>query len=594
MTTTATLATAGLAGLQQILAPSTKDLNANPSATTVDEKLRLLAVLNSMQKILLDDVAHAVSSSPARSVFLALLTEDLARTAGRAQIVEAGKLEETEAHTLREEPLALLHEAHRGLAAFIGGSISLPGDHRNAPGTKMLFKDATDLLKDQLHLSFAQAKHRVIVHDLLLPRAGFNGAVLPPHFGQLASVFNDGSADPHEVALAARRMLALQPGIDAQQDPAATAESIEQQLAESLEDRNPSGTAQLFKRISAELDASALERSEAEMEAHIGLRYKGKQPRGFIWELCTDLRGHAMLQTLSDQLSNPRSAFGRDTTPPDGEGNGQQSGESSGEQPELPGLSNESLFPVAPPVPAWAVDPDMPEDQRPRAGFADVGRPGTAEDQMPGLQLQPGEAPAAARERLKARSLLRFLFDSARFVADGDQEASPDLPMRPNVELIVTISWDSLIGKLNDPGLTSHNHLVSAGYARRLACSANVIPAVLGTESQPLDLGRTQRFFNRAQRRAMMLRDIGCINPGCSMAGHRCEANHIKPWYLGGETNLANSALLCPACHASFHAGHFKIVVVNSIPYVLQNKALDPEQRLRRNWIFHPSAKAIG
>ena len=343
MTTTATLATAGLAGLQQILAPSTKGPDANPSATTVDEKLRLLAVLNSMQKILLDDVAHAVSSSPARSVFLALLTEDLARTAGRAQIVAAGKLEETEAHTLREEPLALLHQAHRGLAAFIGGSISLPGDHRNAPGTKMLFKDATDLLKDQLHLSFAQAKHRIIVHDLLLPQAGFNGAVLPPHFGQLAGVFNDGSADPHEVALAARRMLALQPGIDAQQDPAATAESIEQQLAESLADRNPSGTAQLFKRISAELDASALERSEAEMEAHIGLRYKGKQPRGFIWELSTDLRGHEMLQTLSDQLSHPRSAFGRDTTPPDGEGNGQQSGESSGEQPELPGLSNESL-----------------------------------------------------------------------------------------------------------------------------------------------------------------------------------------------------------------------------------------------------------
>ncbi|GAA1871089.1 hypothetical protein GCM10009715_17480 [Paeniglutamicibacter psychrophenolicus] len=594
MTTTATLATAGLAGLQQILAPSTEGPDANPSAATVDEKLRLLAVLNSMQKILHDDLAQAVSSSPARAVFLALLTEDLARTAGRAQIVAAGKLEETEAHTLREEPLARLQEVHRDLAAFIGGSTSLPDDQRNAPGTKMLFKDATELVKDQLQLSFAQAKHRIIVHDLLLPHAGFNGSVVPPRFGQLASVFNDGSADPHQVALAARRMLALQPGIDAQQDPVATAAAIEQQLAESLADRNTAGTAQLFKRFCAELDACALERSEAEMEAHVGLRYKGKQSRGFIWELCTDLRGHEMLQKLSDQLSNPRSAFGRDATSPAGDSNGQQPGEYAGGQPELPGLSTGPLSPAAHLIPPWAVDPDMPEDQRPRAGFTDVGLPGSAEDQMPGLQLQPGETPAAARERLKARSLLQFLFDSARFVADGDQEAAPDLPMRPNVELIVTISWDSLIGKLNDPGITSHNHLVSAGYARRLACSANVIPAVLGTESQPLDLGRTQRFFNRAQRRAMMLRDRGCINPGCSMAGHRCEANHIKPWYLGGETNLANGALLCPACHASFHAGHFKIVVVNSIPYVLQNKARDPEQRLRRNWIFHPRAKAIG
>ncbi|WP_146755221.1 hypothetical protein [Arthrobacter sp. AQ5-05] len=249
MTTTATLATAGLAALQQILASSTEGPEANPSAATVDEKLRLLAILTSMQKIHLDDVAHAVSSSPARAVFLALLTEDLARTAGRAQIVAAGKLEETEAHTLREEPLARLHEVHRDLEAFIGGTTSLPDDQRNTPGTKMLFKDATDLVKNQLHLSFAQAKRRIIVRDLLLPHAGFNGAVVRPQLGQLARVFNDGSADPHQVALAARRMLALQPGIDAQQDPVATAEALEQQLAESLAERNHSGTAQLLRRF---------------------------------------------------------------------------------------------------------------------------------------------------------------------------------------------------------------------------------------------------------------------------------------------------------------------------------------------------------
>lgn len=165
--------------------------------------------------------------------------------------------------------------------------------------------------------------------------------------------------------------------------------------------------------------------------------------------------------------------------------------------------------------------------------------------------------------------------------------------MKPNIDLIVTISWDSLIGKLNDPGISNHGHLVSAAYARRLACVANVLPAVLGTESQPLDLGRTQRFFSRAQRRAMALRDRGCINPGCTMAAHRCEANHIQPWYLGGETDLSNGALLCPICHASFHAGHFKIVVLKSIPYVLQNKAVDPEQRLRRNWFFHPQSDSV-
>ncbi|MDQ0094731.1 HNH endonuclease signature motif containing protein [Paeniglutamicibacter psychrophenolicus] len=598
MATMAMLANAGLAGLQQFMASSTEGTDTSASESPVDDQLRLLALLNPLLKTLVDEIAGSVTTSPVRAATLALLIEDLGRTIGRAQIVAAGKIEESDAHTLKEEPLALLHQVHGNLADFIEGTISLPADQCNSPGTKMLFKDATEMLKEQLHLSFSQSRERLATRDLLLARTGFNGSVVPPRFAVLSRVLDDGTADPQQVAMAARRLLALQPGIDAQPDPGAAAELIERQVAESLVSRNPAGTTQLFKRISARLDAQALERGEARMLEHLSLDFKGKQARGYVWELCTDVQGHETLLHLSDQLANPRSAFGNTPSPaPDpgkksgsDAGSGSSSG-SEGQEP-LPGLSEPGSSPEAPPIPAWAIDPQTPDEQRPRAGFTDLGRGIPATEGAPGLELLPGESTAEARARAKARALYQFVFDSMRYAADGESPGAPTMPMKPQVEMIVTISWDALVGKLNDPGITAHNQLVSPGYARRLACSANILPAVLGTRSQPLDLGRTQRLFNRAQRRAMMIRDKGCINPGCTMASHRCEANHIKPWYLGGETNLANGALLCPICHASFHAGHFKIVVVDSIPYVLQSTARDPEQRLRRNWIFHPEAEA--
>ena len=37
---------------------------------------------------------------------------------------------------------------------------------------------------------------------------------------------------------------------------------------------------------------------------------------------------------------------------------------------------------------------------------------------------------------------------------------------------------------------------ITASQARRLACTAKILPAVLGGNSLPLDLGRTRRLFN--------------------------------------------------------------------------------------------------
>lgn len=596
MSTVSTLADAGIAGLTQLLAQSTEEFDASAS-NPADQQLRVFALLNQILRKVGDNIAQNIGDSPTRATELALLTEDLARTTSRAQFVVAGKLESSAAHTLKEEPLIVLHQTHEHIDAFIDGSIELPEDSCNAPGTKMLFKDTAEFCKQQLHLSNAQAKHRLLSCELLLPHTGFNGRQIPPRFTVLGDVLDAGSADPYQISLAARKLISLQPGIAAQEDPAQTAEIIEYALADSLIHRNPTGTGQLFKVFSAQLDETALEQSEKELDLYLGATFKGKQARGYIWEICTNLPGHELLSSVATQVVNPRTRFGQESGSRQAGATTDAHDSPEATQPQLPGLTLEETpgetLSEAPPIPSWAADPLTPKEELPRAEFEDLGPNSSSQLESPTLELQPGESPEAARERIKARAVLQFILDSIRFMASDDRESSPELPMKPNIDMLVTISWDSLVGKLNDPGITGTNQLVSAGYARRMACTANVIPVVLGTQSEPLDLGRTQRFFNRAQRRAMALRDRGCINPGCSMPAHRCEANHIEPWYLGGKTDLTNGGLLCPICHASFHAGHFKIVFVGAIPYVLQNKALDPEQKLRRNWIFHPGAPAI-
>ncbi|WGX94987.1 HNH endonuclease signature motif containing protein [Nocardioides sp. L-11A] len=94
---------------------------------------------------------------------------------------------------------------------------------------------------------------------------------------------------------------------------------------------------------------------------------------------------------------------------------------------------------------------------------------------------------------------------------------------------------------------------ISATDARRLACQATIIPAVLGTTSEVLDLGRRTRLFTRAQRRALRLRDRHCRAEGCTIPATWTEAHHHTPWSHGGSTDLADAISLCNHHHHRIH-----------------------------------------
>jgi len=99
---------------------------------------------------------------------------------------------------------------------------------------------------------------------------------------------------------------------------------------------------------------------------------------------------------------------------------------------------------------------------------------------------------------------------------------------------------------------------ITASQARRLACSCGIIPAVLGGQSEPLDLGRTRRLFSPSQRKALKLRDQHCRAEGCTVPATWCDAHHHNPWSKGGKTDLTDGTLLCGHHHKRAHDPTYK------------------------------------
>jgi len=118
---------------------------------------------------------------------------------------------------------------------------------------------------------------------------------------------------------------------------------------------------------------------------------------------------------------------------------------------------------------------------------------------------------------------------------------------------VVTLDeGDHLRGRLKTAGLDS-GEVISSGEARRLACGAGLIPAVLGGDSRPLDLGHSRRLFSEAQRVALGVAFKTCAADGCQRPYAWCELHHRQPWAHGGRTDLADALPLCHFHHQRIH-----------------------------------------
>jgi hypothetical protein len=157
---------------------------------------------------------------------------------------------------------------------------------------------------------------------------------------------------------------------------------------------------------------------------------------------------------------------------------------------------------------------------------------------------------------------------------------------RPHV--VVTMDFDVLRAQLAAATLDDGSPL-SPATARRMACDAAILPAVLAGPSQILDLGRERRLFTGPLRRALILRDGGCAFPGCDRPPRWCNGHHIVHWADGGPTTLTNAVLLCRRHHRLIHHSDWQVRInpTDGRPEFIPPHYIDPNRRPQRNPYHH-------
>jgi hypothetical protein len=96
-----------------------------------------------------------------------------------------------------------------------------------------------------------------------------------------------------------------------------------------------------------------------------------------------------------------------------------------------------------------------------------------------------------------------------------------------------------------------------------LACDPVFHPIVINSLGTPLAAGRATRLATSAQRRALIVRDGGCVFPGCNATHQYCEAHHVIHYRNGGKTDLNNLAFLCHHHHSVTHRNSWHMQAVD-------------------------------
>jgi len=189
---------------------------------------------------------------------------------------------------------------------------------------------------------------------------------------------------------------------------------------------------------------------------------------------------------------------------------------------------------------------------------------------------KPRRTPAG---ELDPRTLGQRRADALSVVLHAAAATGGGIPAHGGIKphLAVTIALADLIeagrAATGDP---TFGDGLSAAAVRALACDAGIIPVVLGSQSEPLDVGREHRFVTPAIRRALIARDRGCVIPGCDAPPGHCDAHHLTHWVDGGATAVDTLALFCKPHHRAIHKGTWTVTITGGQVHVTRPAWAEP------------------
>lgn len=520
---------------------------------------------------------------------IVLADASLTSALAAADLIDAVELAE------RVEQLA--RAVHR-LQVRAAGAVEAesPAVRRDAPPPEAPFRRGSDLLRTRLRVSGREARRRIRAASAVLPRQAMTGEPLTP----LAPVLSAGiglteaeseqivptdalerGGDGHESAHA---HLAVAPGPEVADVILRTLEEVraaadadvvadvERTLVGYAETFDPDTMRRVARRLMSLLDPDGVEPTDRDASSRQGVRV------GATWHGLTHLDIWAdavqteVLMTVFDTGTNPRgsapavvSGDGRDDdgvatdeagagaaaltllplddnnpgTPIDDRSRRQrmldalvsacQAALRSAHLPSVGGLPPQLLVTVGVGDLQAATQAVRPEPPPPR-GAVGLTPP----------RPQPGGGPCPP---------------SFHDASASDALASHD---EPSDGMTVPAPVPAT-GERTGWGRLPHAGPVPVSLLRRLACDADIIPVVMGGESEILDVGRARRLVPASMRRALIARDGGCLFPGCTIPSTWTEGHHVVPWSHGGATSIDNTALLCSAHHHAVHSGRWMI-----------------------------------
>ncbi|YCH08743.1 DUF222 domain-containing protein [Arthrobacter sp. alpha11c] len=427
------------------------------------------------------------------------------------------------------------------------------------------YRNAAEFLRARLRISIGEARRRLALAPDVLPQAGMAGQEIPARREVLAEALSSALVPSRSATIISSALEKVRQLTDDD-----TITRMEHALTRTAIESDPDFVTKMAKRWVDSIDQDGPEPSEEVLRHLQGAFFRRRRRHGLHHiEIFATAEQYETLATAMNTATNPRLTPGTNAAAGTSEttGTSEATGESGGNKPAGVDLDRRSrpMKLLDGLVGACAVA--MTTGKLPTNGGLRPQVTATIDWRDLCQQTRTATTPSGAATTPR----------TATAATGTDPDRS-----QPSEVTIQTTAPDPQQSRLSS-GTATFVGPMHPNTIRKIACDADILPVLLGSDSRVLDIGRTTRIFPPHIRKAITARDGGCAFPDCTMPAPWCEAHHITYWSHGGTTSTDNGTLLCSHHHHLIHKENWRIDITTGVPWFIPPPHIDPHQTPRRN-----------
>lgn len=193
--------------------------------------------------------------------------------------------------------------------------------------------------------------------------------------------------------------------------------------------------------------------------------------------------------------------------------------------------------------------------------------------------VDPTRAAEADALVADSRTTEQIVVDTLVELVDSAQRGDAGRLGARRADVRVVVTQADLDRRTGSGYLEGQATSVSLDTVERMACDGGLVPILFDANGAVLDLGRTQRLHNAAQRVAISTRDGGCLAPECDRPPSWCEVHHIREFGRGGPTSVDDGVLLCRHHHMLVHNNGWRIDRREKTYWLVPPATVDPRRQ---------------